>query len=424
MPTNRTLRIALVGCGQIADAHLGELRKISSADVVATCDSYRDLAEQAARGRVGHVQTLARAGDPHVAQAPLLLEILGSGPDLCVLFVSTPHVPVVEDIVEVTRAVLAPKVLLGASAMGVLGGSLELEQVPAISVWAATLPDTTVRPVTPLAVNDQFAWGGAEPAPDATVLLLADPFSFPVEAFLGWAQQRSPRVAVIGGLASAATSPGRNRLVLDGSISAAGAVGVVLSGARPTLVVSQGCRPIGSPFTVTRVDGNLLVELGGRSALQRLVATLESLDESDRALAAAGLHCGIAIDERNVEYAQGDFLIRPVLGVDRSTGAVAVGHVVPVGATVQFQVHDGDGAHTDLVAHLANLEPDSAPVGALVFACNGRGTALFGQPHHDATLVQDVLGPLALAGMFCAGELGPVNLVNRLHAFTASIALF
>ena len=48
MPTNRTLRVALVGCGQIADAHLGELRKIPCADIVATCDSYRDLADQAA----------------------------------------------------------------------------------------------------------------------------------------------------------------------------------------------------------------------------------------------------------------------------------------------------------------------------------------------------------------------------------------
>jgi len=48
MPANRTLRIGLVGCGQIADAHLGELRKIPAADIVATCDSYLDLAEQAA----------------------------------------------------------------------------------------------------------------------------------------------------------------------------------------------------------------------------------------------------------------------------------------------------------------------------------------------------------------------------------------
>jgi len=42
------LRVAIVGCGQIADAHLGELRRVSCAELVATCDIHRDLAEPAA----------------------------------------------------------------------------------------------------------------------------------------------------------------------------------------------------------------------------------------------------------------------------------------------------------------------------------------------------------------------------------------
>jgi len=42
------LRIAIVGCGQIADAHLQEIRKISGARVVAVCDREPDLAYQAA----------------------------------------------------------------------------------------------------------------------------------------------------------------------------------------------------------------------------------------------------------------------------------------------------------------------------------------------------------------------------------------
>jgi predicted dehydrogenase len=43
-----SLRIALVGCGQIADAHLQQLRRVPSARLVAVCDRYRDLARQAA----------------------------------------------------------------------------------------------------------------------------------------------------------------------------------------------------------------------------------------------------------------------------------------------------------------------------------------------------------------------------------------
>jgi len=44
----RPLRVALVGCGQIADAHLEEIRRIHSAHLVAVCDEYEDCAWQAA----------------------------------------------------------------------------------------------------------------------------------------------------------------------------------------------------------------------------------------------------------------------------------------------------------------------------------------------------------------------------------------
>jgi predicted dehydrogenase len=42
------LKVALVGCGQIADAHLQEIRKIPGAEAVAVCDRHLDLARQAA----------------------------------------------------------------------------------------------------------------------------------------------------------------------------------------------------------------------------------------------------------------------------------------------------------------------------------------------------------------------------------------
>jgi small ligand-binding sensory domain FIST len=61
---------------------------------------------------------------------------------------------------------------------------------------------------------------------------------------------------------------------------------------------------------------------------------------------------------------------------------------------------------------------------ALVFTCNGRGTNLFSTPNHDAALVGQLLDTKAVAGMFCAGEMGPVGGHNFLHGFTASVALF
>ena len=92
---------------------------------------------------------------------------------------------------------------------------------------------------------------------------------------------------------------------------------------------------------------------------------------------------------------------------------------VPVGATIQFQVRDAATAGEDLTALLAGHEAS----GALVFTCNGRGAEMFGDAHHDATIVHGLLGG-AVAGMFCAGEVGPIAGRNALHGFTASLALF
>jgi small ligand-binding sensory domain FIST len=59
-----------------------------------------------------------------------------------------------------------------------------------------------------------------------------------------------------------------------------------------------------------------------------------------------------------------------------------------------------------------------------VFTCNGRGSHLFGEPDHDARLVHEQVARGAVAGMFCAGELGPVGGRNFVHGFTASVVLF
>jgi small ligand-binding sensory domain FIST len=72
----------------------------------------------------------------------------------------------------------------------------------------------------------------------------------------------------------------------------------------------------------------------------------------------------------------------------------------------------------DLNAH------EQRPKGALVFSCNGRGTRLFAEPHHDARAIRAEAGSIPLAGFFAAGELGPVGGQNFIHGFTASVVLF
>jgi small ligand-binding sensory domain FIST len=357
-----------------------------------------------------------------------ILDRIGTEPDLAVIFVTAPHAGALDDIATAVATVLRPHNLIGATAVSVLAGDREAEETAAVSLWAGRLDGqiTGVRLTT--SQSDEGWVVEGLPETDAlqarSLLLIADPFSFPVDAFLHSLGASHPDLAVVGGLASAARGPGGNRLLIDGRIYNNGAVGVLLDAEiAPTSLVSQGCRPIGAPLIVTRAEHNVILELAGRPALDRLINLVESLGPEDRALAARGLHCGLVIDERKETFARGDFLIRGVVGADREKGAVAIGDIVDVGTTIQFHVRDAESADDDLHSLLGALD---RPVdAALVFTCNGRGTHLFGAPHHDAAAVSEHAAPgAAVAGMFCAGELGPVGGRNFLHGFTASIALF
>ncbi len=354
-----------------------------------------------------------------------VLEQLGTEPDLLVVFFTDAHVPAAAEIAATIETILRPSAFIGASASAVIGGAEGIEDEPGIVLWGARLGGRIVAfHAEAVAEDTALRIDGLDPEElhaAASLLVIADPFSFPTAEFLGGLASDHPELATIGGLASSGRAPGGNRLVIGGRVVTHGAIGVLLDEvSSPLTVVSQGCRPIGQPWTVTKAEHNLLHELGGRPALERLLGIIEALPPDDRALAARGLHCGIVVDEHKLDFERGDFLIRGVLGADRDNGFVAVGDVVPVGATVQFQVRDPATAGDDLRLLLL----DHPAQAALVFTCNGRGTRMFGDPHHDARIIEDHLGPAPVAGMFCAGEVGPVAGRNALHGFTASVALF
>jgi small ligand-binding sensory domain FIST len=354
----------------------------------------------------------------------ILDQLDGEDPHLVVCFASPHFVGTFDDAAHALRELLAPEVLIGATASGIVGDAQEVEDGPAFSVFAAYLPDATLTPValhleqTP----DGAAVTGWPSNVDsaATLVLLGDPFSFPADAFLRRLNEDRAGLTVIGGMASAATNPGGNRLVLDAEVRRDGAVGVFLDGVEVTAVVSQGCRPVGQAFTVTAAEGNLVIELGGQPALQRLQEVAAGADEAERELLRRGLQVGVVVNEHQAEFDRGDFLVRNVLGADPDAGAVAVGDQIEVGQTLQFQVRDGSAADEDLRALLG---PQQAAA-ALLFTCNGRGSHLFGTPDHDSGVLAQLLGPLPVAGAFCAGELGPIGGHNFLHSFTASVALF
>lgn len=359
----------------------------------------------------------------------------GIPPDISFLFVSHFHADRFEQLASLVYRKSQTRLMLGCTGEAIAGGGEEIESGPAISLWSAVLPDAEIEPFhaefsqTPDGIACYGLPSSLEEgrADVRAVFVFGEPFSAVPKSVIDRFAHELPGIPLIGGMASGGAGPGTNRLFLNSKTIPTGAVGAVLRGGpRIRSVVSQGCRPIGKHYVVTRAEQNIVHELGGVLPMQRLRELLPTLSDQDQQLVQKGLHLGIVMNEYQETFARGDFLISNVIGFREDDGSLAIGNRVRVGQTVQFHVRDAVTAHEDLVQLLEQdrTTNSNSPQAALLFSCNGRGTRLFPEPNHDAGTIQEKVGPIPLAGFFAQGELGPVGGKNYIHGFTASVAFF
>jgi small ligand-binding sensory domain FIST len=369
---------------------------------------------------------------------------LQTPPDLLLLFVSYQLADTFGSIVSMVRESLKPMHLLAVAGESVLGAQQEIERSPAVSALAISCPSANLRSFHLAAVDWQDFFseedfflrqmspaeaGAAGPeGPIRAFFLFGDPFTTPIVQLLDACSHSFPKAPVIGGMASGLDKPDDSRLALNEHVFSSGVVGVSFSGPiEIDCLVSQGCRPIGETFVVTKSHQNVVEQLDGKPALAAIEEMVSALPLLDRQLLAnGGLQVGRVIDQGKGSYGRGDFLIRSLVGVKRETGAVLVGDILRTGQTLQFHVRDAKTADEEmrLLLEGETMLSSGAAAGALLVSCNGRGTKLFDRPHHDIALAHDILGQVPIAGFFAAGELGPVGDKNFIHGHTAVLAIF
>lgn len=348
--------------------------------------------------------------------------------DLGFVFSSQHHADQLDVIGKAVIASGVAKHVIGCSGESIVGDGREVEGECALSLWCISLPNTQIVPVRFDRGSGGFLGWDHEwdrPAPDdRTLLLLGDPFRFPIDEWLKYVAATNPGLKVCGGMASGASVPGQIRLMLDGTSYDNGAVGLLVNGpAKINAIVSQGCRPVGRHLLVTKAERNIIHEVGRRPTVEVLHEIYSELDPSDQAKVQDGLHLGVVINEYQEAFGRGDFLVRNVMGPYEG-GGITITDLIRVGQTVQFHVRDEETADEDLNELLAKHRSGHNPVGALVFTCNGRGSRLFSEPDHDVAAIRQAFGPIPTAGFFAMGEIGPVGGRNFVHGYTASVVLF
>jgi small ligand-binding sensory domain FIST len=361
-----------------------------------------------------------------------LLQELGGEVSCAFVFASADYRPALPDFLELLQLHGHVPLLVGCSGAGLIGTSEEAEQVTGFTALFLRLPKTKLHCFaldsdTVEGLKGPAAWHQATGVAADQVdswMFFGNPMAIALDRWLAEWNGAYPGVPCIGGLASAAPQPDdifvfENRRLLDSAV-ALGFQG----GLRLHTLVSQGCRPVGEPFTITGAEENVIVSLGQRPAYERLAETFESLAANEKARAAGNMFAGLAVSEYVDEFKTGDFLVRNLVGADPQSGALAIGALPRVGQTLQFQLRDRRSANDDLQRMLLEKTRSGVrPFASLVFSCNGRGQGLFRVPNHDAAALSEHFGPRPSAGIFCNGEIGPVGGRNFVHGYTASIAL-
>ena len=366
----------------------------------------------------------------------LRAQLLAPRVSLGLVFMTPRFFPHARAVLEVLRVHAQIPLLAGCSSTSLIVNRQELEDAGGLVLALYHLPDGQLDGI-------HFTQDHVENSGDAGFweqqtgvsrdrtngwLAFVDPFNLDSEAWLrSWSETYAPQ-PIVGGLASGDSRAQETQVYLNGEMFEEGGVAISIGGdVRLSSVISQGCTPIGEPWTLTKVEQNLIHQIGNRPAYEVLAETFNHLTADQQKNSRGNLFIGIVTNEYLEEFHRGDFLVRNLLGADPSSGIVAVGALPRLGQTVQFQRRDALAATEDMHALLSRAKRQLAGVpiyGACLCCCNGRGRHLFGAPDHDARMVQEEIGPIGMSGFFCNGEIGPIGGKNFLHGYTASLALF
>jgi hypothetical protein len=266
-------------------------------------------------------------------------------------------------------------------------------------------------------------------APPDLMMLLYDPLCGADADLLVKGVLEVVSCPLVGGAASQPSGPvARTYQYCGEQAFVHGAVALGLRGPFGNEVaVAPGTVPTGIVMTLTRADGNRLLELDGRPALDVWRETIgyspdEPLNQDHTAALALGIERTVL--DQGAEATV--YLMRAVFGLDTRTKAIVVQTAIPEGSKIRFHhrtvevVREGTAAMGRLVA--ARLAAKGRrPWAVLCFECGAR-TAPFlgpGQTLEENRALQQAVAPGApWLGLIAWAEIVPAGREALVHNYS------
>jgi hypothetical protein len=263
-------------------------------------------------------------------------------------------------------------------------------------------------------------------APDL-FLLLYDPLSgIDVDQVLAGLREELD-CPITGGAASQTSGPVTRTYQYFGlTATSRAAVGVGLCGPfHAELGFCHGTVPTGVTMTLTRADGNALLELDGRPALDVWreaigAAPDDVLDQSQTAALAMGVEQKVTVEGREKSI----YLIRAAFGFNDQTKGIIVQAAIPQGEKILFHHRTVNVVREGTVAMARELSlrlAGKTPWAVLGFECGARTAPFLGQ---TSTLEENVDLQAAVAadapwlGLLAWGEVASLGGGPTVHNYS------
>jgi small ligand-binding sensory domain FIST len=368
------------------------------------------------------LSSAARASEAAREAALRALATLGGRPPTWGLVYATPFfTDGFEEILGEVVGLLGTDRISGCSGLGVLTEAGEIEAAPGVAVLAVCSDGLEAEPFL-AGANEASRVLAGDPAD--LIFLTPDPGALAEAASEGLLEGGLLAPTLVGATAAAV---GESTAQFRGAEVAAGVLGGLRLGGAffASIGLTQGCTPLGGPLRVTGGRSQILSHLDGAPALAALSGRLPEVpaDELDRLVSSLFLAVAATSDPQALE--KGEYLVRPILGLDPESGALGVAFDVEEGMAVLPVVRDAEPARADLRSMLARTvgRVSGRERFAVYFNCCARGTSLYGDPGVDAAAIAEALPGVPLIGLFGNGEIAPIGDGSRLFAYTGVLTV-